>query len=313
MTQSQNCFSPDSGLLSSDSFFLIKDYYPFGSVLRESLNGITQEANKFKFIGKERDLESGYDYVEARYYDPALGRFVQVDPLFEQFQAHNPYHYSYNNPIRFNDLTGMAPGDPGPGHYVATVNTRTIGLAMRHPFAAMNIGTVSSGSNNISTVAVRFSTSAGLNENALREGSQVNAFRHTLWQSSITSQYDASTAAQAGNAHEAFPFAVNGSSDPSQQVFQTSGDADQSVDLLNNSIGRDIGSNNSNLSTQELAIKVLDTFKNEGLWTSTKQEDGTYKISKTKITDEQYKSALEKIKKLDNNGNKKKEDEEKKN
>lgn len=30
--------------------------------------------SKYKFIGKERDKESNYDYFGARYYDARLGR-----------------------------------------------------------------------------------------------------------------------------------------------------------------------------------------------------------------------------------------------
>jgi len=84
------------------------DYYPFGSTLRE-YNAGSIEANKFKFLGKEKDQETKYFDLGARGYDPDLGRFLQVDPLAESFRSFNPYHYSYNNSIRFSDKTGKAP------------------------------------------------------------------------------------------------------------------------------------------------------------------------------------------------------------
>jgi len=40
-------------------------------------------------------------------YDPILGRFNSVDPLADQQLQFNPYHYSYNNPILFNDPSGL--------------------------------------------------------------------------------------------------------------------------------------------------------------------------------------------------------------
>lgn len=40
-------------------------------------------------------------------YDPVLGRFNSVDPLADQQSSLTPYHYSYNNPILFNDPTGL--------------------------------------------------------------------------------------------------------------------------------------------------------------------------------------------------------------
>lgn len=41
----------------------------------------------------------------ARTYDPQLGRFIQVDPLSEEGDQESwaPYHFGYDNPIRYND------------------------------------------------------------------------------------------------------------------------------------------------------------------------------------------------------------------
>ena len=71
---------------------------------------------------------------------------------------------------------------------------------------------------------------------------------------------------------------------------------------MNNKIGRQIANDNPDLSMQELSIKVLATFHDEGLYTATKNTDGSVTISKTKISDEQYNKALEVLKNLDNNG-----------
>ena len=71
-------------------------------------------------------------------------------------------------------------------------------------------------------------------------GSENGAFRHTLWQATITSEYGESIAKQVGNAHEDNPF-VN----LSNRTFSNVDDADRTVDLLNNIIGRDIGKKKS--------------------------------------------------------------------
>ena len=37
--------------------------------------------NPFQFAGREYDAETGLYYMRARYYDPAIGRFLSADPL----------------------------------------------------------------------------------------------------------------------------------------------------------------------------------------------------------------------------------------
>jgi len=62
-----------------------------------------------RFTGQRWDGTIGlYDY-NARYYDPALGRFIQPDPLVPEPgnpQALNRYAYALNNPVRYRDSSG---------------------------------------------------------------------------------------------------------------------------------------------------------------------------------------------------------------
>jgi len=51
-------------------------------------------------------LLSLHDYG-ARFYDPQIGRFTTQDPISEITRNFTPYHYCINNPITYNDPTGL--------------------------------------------------------------------------------------------------------------------------------------------------------------------------------------------------------------
>jgi RHS repeat-associated protein len=90
--------------------------YPFGLTMPGCSANIANPNDNYKFAGYEKDDEGGLDLYHAnvRGYDPVLGRFMQVDPLASQFPAWNPYHYVYNNPMKFIDPTGLKPTGEDP-------------------------------------------------------------------------------------------------------------------------------------------------------------------------------------------------------
>ena len=76
------------------------EYDVFGAIRAET--GTSD--NTRKFTGKEFDADSKLYYYGARYYDPYIGRFTQRDPIGDGV---NWYAYTYNNPLKYVDPTGL--------------------------------------------------------------------------------------------------------------------------------------------------------------------------------------------------------------
>ena len=77
---------------------------------------INGRKHKYGFGGKEYNDELGLDWydVSARNYDPALGRWMNLDPLVETMRRHSPYNFAFDNPIYFQDYDGMMPVGTNP-------------------------------------------------------------------------------------------------------------------------------------------------------------------------------------------------------
>jgi RHS repeat-associated protein len=89
------------------------NYYPFGMKHSGYNSNNLQPGYKYKYNGKELQEELGlnmYDYG-ARNYDPALGRWMNIDPLAEQYRRWSLYTYCIDNPMRFIDPDGMGVND----------------------------------------------------------------------------------------------------------------------------------------------------------------------------------------------------------
>jgi RHS repeat-associated protein len=91
------------------------NYDVFGSVRSQT----GSQPNEFLFTGEQVDDSTSLQYLRARYYDPAIGRFLSRDPfagLVQVPQSLNRYAYVLNNPVIWLDPWGLrnVEGTPTP-------------------------------------------------------------------------------------------------------------------------------------------------------------------------------------------------------
>jgi RHS repeat-associated protein len=89
------------------------NYYPFGLKHMGYNGNITGRHHKYMFGAKELQDEivgsSSFEVYDfgARNYDPALGRWMNIDPLAEKYTDYSTYIYAINNPVFFIDPDGQ--------------------------------------------------------------------------------------------------------------------------------------------------------------------------------------------------------------
>ncbi|RKN75920.1 hypothetical protein D7Z94_24985 [Ulvibacterium marinum] len=116
------------------------NYYPFGLKhlgYNSNVSALGNDvAQRWKFGGKEyqEDMDLAWYDVTARNYDPALGRWMNIDPLADQMRRHSPYNYAFDNPIYFADPDGMKPQgccDRAKG-FLLTISDNVFGTNLRN-------------------------------------------------------------------------------------------------------------------------------------------------------------------------------------
>lgn len=89
--------------------------------------------NPLRYRGYYYDAETGFYYLQSRYYDPAICRFINADGLFtDGFIGANLFAYCANNPVNTTDPTGNFA-------ITATVALITFGIALAATALAVGI------------------------------------------------------------------------------------------------------------------------------------------------------------------------------
>ena len=83
------------------------DYDPYGKII--TATGDFAEINPLRYRGYYYDSETGFYYLQSRYYDPEISRFINGDKYSATatgFLGYNMFAYCNNNPIIAADYDG---------------------------------------------------------------------------------------------------------------------------------------------------------------------------------------------------------------
>lgn len=91
-------------------------YSPYGDIQKTWVNEFNPT---FKYSGKERDTDTGFDYFGARYYSNKCYRWISTDPIITESVEYphemNLYAFTKNNPVTYYDPDGRSVNYAGIG------------------------------------------------------------------------------------------------------------------------------------------------------------------------------------------------------
>ncbi|MDD4476287.1 MAG: AHH domain-containing protein [Eubacteriales bacterium] len=98
---------------STGTAIVYYSYDAWGNILTMtgSLASTVGTANPFRYRGYYYDSETGFYYLNSRYYDPQTGRFINADSILGangDIQGYNLFAYCSNNPVNITDPSGEA-------------------------------------------------------------------------------------------------------------------------------------------------------------------------------------------------------------
>ncbi len=111
-----NALNDVIGIIDANGNYVVEyTYDAWGAPLSKSgsLADTLGTLNPFRYRGYIYDEETGLYYVSSRYYDPAIGRWLNADNVVPNvagdIRGYNQFAYCFNNPINMVDTSGNWP------------------------------------------------------------------------------------------------------------------------------------------------------------------------------------------------------------
>jgi RHS repeat-associated protein len=176
------------------------DYEPWGVIIgKPNHNGIG-------YTGHVMDGATGLTYMQQRYYDQSVGRFISVDPVTAydgNIRHFNRYLYAYGNPYLYSDPDGRAPPGCGDGSCPSVWENFKFGFTMGVVSGAIDGGYYSNGaglSYNTGFTIARGLVTAGKSHGSSRGAIRMPAMRMATKQNAVVTSVNARAEALADKA-----------------------------------------------------------------------------------------------------------------
>ena len=179
---------------SSRSVVASYTYDPWGKIISSS--GTLADINPLRYRGYYYDSETGFYYLQSRYYDPEIGRFINADSYASTdatgLLSTNMFAYCENDPVNRSDPSGeVAP------ILIAMAGGAMVGLAeqfMTDVIYAMVTGQPLDAC--FSSVGTYVSSAVGGAMSVLPGGGVMRAFSELVLTTTIQTSIDAALAPQ---------------------------------------------------------------------------------------------------------------------
>ena len=277
---------------------LTKSVDPGPSIVLTPVNPFLGDTYKYKFGGKEHQDEFGLDLYDfgARNYDPALGRWMNIDPLAEMMRRHSPYNYAFDNPVYFIDPDGMMPLATDPitknlgkkskgttGTFKSTGNS-TYSPASKNSWRGSVVSVSAKVDNNdnellaayigvnateynreataITTkVSGQYFNSEGQEVNSIDEASTLNISEYTKTETVKLFEGGNESTIEVGESINSLTFSVNENGtleivDSNQSYAQKTKNIEQGSPELKEAVGNLVEENNTNLNIDKSKIRA---------------------------------------------------------